>query len=286
MCKLPAIQDKLAYILELKDAFDALPGQKSVVHSLQPSNLLDQAFFYLYGFSHIKAPPEMLWFAAAFCFIGGGPHLLLSLYYRMLADMVTEPDRAQFLSLAFATIFATSIVALLIAAAIMKHLLFPFMFIVILIGVRFALLWSLPETAPSLVGFASIPNGDQALHAESGVVDWPSLSFEPGEDGGDQISEPTKHTEPHSRVFNLQEHTRHDTPSSTSVLFPSSSLQENSIFKRNLAVPVFICLEHRVVTDRLASRVASNWSYICDRYCSSLFNAASEGTCSTAFFVS
>lgn len=49
MCKLPAIQDKLAYILELKDAFDALPGQKSVVHSLQPSNLLDQAFFYLYG---------------------------------------------------------------------------------------------------------------------------------------------------------------------------------------------------------------------------------------------
>ncbi|MCJ1346999.1 hypothetical protein MMC31_005219 [Peltigera leucophlebia] len=193
MCKLPASQDKLAYILELKDAFDALPGQKSVVHSLQPSNLLDQAFFYLYGFSHIKAPPEILWFAAAFCFIG------VSLVYSQIIYTAYIVS-AQFLSLAFATNFATSIVAPLIVAAIMKHLLFLFCSLSF-IGVRFALLWSLPETAPSLVGFASIPNDDQALHAGSGVVDRPSLSFEPGEDGGDQISELTKHTEPHSRVF-------------------------------------------------------------------------------------
>lgn len=31
MCKLPPIQDKLAYILELKNAFDALPGQIAVI---------------------------------------------------------------------------------------------------------------------------------------------------------------------------------------------------------------------------------------------------------------
>lgn len=45
------------------------------------------------GFATIKAPPELLWLSASFYFIGGGQHLLLSLYYIMLADMVNEKNR-------------------------------------------------------------------------------------------------------------------------------------------------------------------------------------------------
>ncbi|KAL9098393.1 MAG: hypothetical protein Q9163_005939 [Psora crenata] len=166
-CKLSAIQDKLAYILELKNALDALPA---LFLSLWYGALANK-----YGRKPI----------IAFNYFGE----LFSLGWILLIYVVTEADR---------------IIAPLVGAAIMEHLSVPFLTILVLICIRFFLLWFLPETALSLQGFRgsdSIPNDDQALHAPSGILDGPEQSLEPEEDRGRQTADATNSAEPHSRAL-------------------------------------------------------------------------------------
>lgn len=86
----------------------------------------------------------------------------------------------------------------------MEHLFVPFLVILVLICIRFSLLWFLPETALStqcFTGSDPIPNDDQALHARSGVLDGPNQSLEPEEGGWRQTTDATSGAEPHSRML-------------------------------------------------------------------------------------
>lgn len=83
----------------------------------------------------------------------------------------------------------------------MGHLYIPFLVIVVLICIRFVLLWLLPETAQSLQRFESVPNDDQASHAQSEVLDEPHQSFGPEEDHQSPNPGATKITEPRSRTL-------------------------------------------------------------------------------------
>lgn len=107
-CKIPEIQDALAFFIGAKTAFDALPplltslwygkmadrvGRRTVIALACTGELLNLLWVLFVGLFDYVNDYQMVWFAALFLLVGGGQFLLYAMFSLAIVDVVKDSER-------------------------------------------------------------------------------------------------------------------------------------------------------------------------------------------------
>lgn len=173
-CKIPVVQDKLAFVMGYKWAFDSLPclltalfygplanshGRRFVLAIVVTGQLLALCWIMLVCFPAKSVPVEGVWLSSMFLFIGGGGRLELSMIYTTFSDAVPWDKRTRALFFLHAATHSARLVGPPVGSLLMNnHLWAPFTLAVAALFARYILLWFLPETSPYL----RLPDIDRA----------------------------------------------------------------------------------------------------------------------------
>ena len=107
-CKLPAIQDQLAFITGLRFGFDAFGGVVSAIYYggladrlgrrlvlilFCIGTLLSQVWIVLVCYLNTMLPTQLVWVSSIFLLVGGGQRVAKSMLFTIIADSVDQSNR-------------------------------------------------------------------------------------------------------------------------------------------------------------------------------------------------
>ncbi|RDW58289.1 hypothetical protein BP5796_12219 [Coleophoma crateriformis] len=174
ICKVPAVQDKVARIMGYKSTFDSLPclltamiygslssrhGRKLVVMLSLTGQFMSWMWIVLLGFFANKLPVELIWLSSLLLFIGGGRSVEMSILYTSLCDAAAWNRRTSLLLFLHGCDGIAGLIGYPLGSVLMQYRLWaPFG----LAGIAFALqcvfLWFMPETSPYIAARIAPPN--------------------------------------------------------------------------------------------------------------------------------
>ncbi len=107
-CKLPPIQDQLAFITGLRFGFDAFGGVASAIYYggladrlgrrlvlilFCIGTLLSQVWIVLVCYLNKTLPTQLVWVSSLFLLVGGGQRVAKSMLFTIIADSVDQSNR-------------------------------------------------------------------------------------------------------------------------------------------------------------------------------------------------
>ncbi|KAF2822842.1 MFS general substrate transporter [Ophiobolus disseminans] len=134
LCKIDAVQQKLAFILGFQDAFDALPGILLAVPFGTLADRVGRKWIFtasLFGLQlgsawvllicYFKSLPlQLTWFSSAFFIIGGGPIVASAIAITMMADIVPPDKRTTIFLYLTASVLVAEMIAPIMASKLME----------------------------------------------------------------------------------------------------------------------------------------------------------------------
>ncbi|KAH7091603.1 hypothetical protein FB567DRAFT_490630 [Paraphoma chrysanthemicola] len=134
LCKIDAVQQKLAMIFGWQDLFDALPGMVLAVPFGTLADRVGRKWIFtasLFGLQLSSAwtllicyfktlPLQLTWFSSAFFLLGGGPLVAVAIVMAMLADIVPPERRTTIFLYLTSSVLVAEMLAPVMAARLME----------------------------------------------------------------------------------------------------------------------------------------------------------------------
>lgn len=165
-CKIPQIQNELAFLTGWRFAFDAVPslltaliygrladriGRRAIL-SLACFGLLSSlVWVVVVCYANQVLPVKLVWASSVFIFVGGGQRVVKSIVFVILADILQQPQRTRYMYFLAAVPHLTTLIAPLFSNLFMNiDIWIPFAIAAGCLSTDFLVIWAMPESLENL----------------------------------------------------------------------------------------------------------------------------------------